>query len=95
MMARTAGDKGTSSRPIALAVMPCGLSSQARGFLVSGSLRVSGGRLKKDIRLIPDDQVHGVSFKKRAPRAIKEIKGFAIKAMVCIYLIWGSRQLTL
>ena len=27
-------------------------------------------------------QVHGVAFKKRAPRAIKEIRGFAIKAMV-------------
>lgn len=26
-------------------------------------------------------QVHGVAFKKRAPRAIKEIRGFAIKAM--------------
>lgn len=28
-------------------------------------------------------KVHGVSFKKRAPRAIKEIKDFAEKAMVC------------
>jgi large subunit ribosomal protein L31e len=27
-------------------------------------------------------QVHGVAFKKRAPRAIKEIKFFAEKAMV-------------
>lgn len=27
-------------------------------------------------------QVHGVSFKKRAPRAIKEIRSFAEKAMV-------------
>jgi large subunit ribosomal protein L31e len=27
--------------------------------------------------------VHGVAFKKRAPRAIKEIKFFAEKAMVC------------
>ena len=27
-------------------------------------------------------QVHGIAFKKRAPRAIKEIRGFAIKAMV-------------
>jgi hypothetical protein len=54
--------------------------------LVSGSLRVSGGRLKKNIRLIRVDQVHGVSFKKRAPRAIKEIKGFAEKAMVCWHL---------
>ena len=26
--------------------------------------------------------MHGVSFKKRAPRAIKEIRGFAVKAMV-------------
>jgi len=26
--------------------------------------------------------VHGVSFKKRAPRAIKEIRAFAEKAMV-------------
>jgi len=28
------------------------------------------------------DQVHGVTFKKRAPRAIKEIKKFAYQAMV-------------
>jgi large subunit ribosomal protein L31e len=28
------------------------------------------------------EQVHGVSFKKRAPRAIKEIRAFAEKAMV-------------
>jgi hypothetical protein len=27
-------------------------------------------------------KVHGVSFKKRAPRAIKEIKAFAEQAMV-------------
>ena len=27
-------------------------------------------------------QMHGVTFKKRAPRAIKEIKEFAYKAMV-------------
>lgn len=27
--------------------------------------------------------MHGVAFKKRAPRAIKEIRGFAVKAMVC------------
>jgi hypothetical protein len=47
------------------------------------SLQVSGGRLKKNIRLIHwGQQVHGVSFKKRAPRAIKEIRGFAEKAMV-------------
>lgn len=26
--------------------------------------------------------MHGVSFKKRAPRAIKEIRAFAVKAMV-------------
>ncbi|MCJ1422438.1 60S ribosomal protein L31 [Sticta canariensis] len=26
-------------------------------------------------------RVHGISFKKRAPRAIKEIRGFAVKAM--------------
>ena len=26
--------------------------------------------------------MHGVSFKKRAPRAIKEIREFAVKAMV-------------
>lgn len=29
------------------------------------------------------EQLHGVSFKKRAPRAIKEIKAFAHQAMVC------------
>jgi large subunit ribosomal protein L31e len=28
-------------------------------------------------------QLHGVTFKKRAPRAIKEIKKFATKSMVC------------
>lgn len=27
-------------------------------------------------------QLHGVTFKKRAPRAIKEIKAFATKSMV-------------
>jgi len=41
-----------------------------------------------------------VSFKKRAPRAIKEIKAFAEKAMVCAYfftavvrtgvVVWGK-----
>ena len=35
-------------------------------------------------------QVHGVSFKKRAPRAIKEIRGFAEKAMVCGFLSRGT-----
>jgi len=50
--------------------------------IVPGSLRVSGGRLKRNIRLILDDQIHGASFKKRAPRAIKEIRDFATKAMV-------------
>lgn len=33
--------------------------------------------------------MHGVSFKKRAPRAIKEIREFAVKAMVsflCLFL---------
>lgn len=29
-------------------------------------------------------KLHGVTFKKRAPRAIKEIKSFATKAMVRI-----------
>jgi len=35
--------------------------------------------------------VHGVSFKKRAPRAIKAIKGFAEKAMVgsIFFLVLG------
>ncbi len=28
-------------------------------------------------------QLHGVTFKKRAPKAIKEIKAFAYKSMVC------------
>jgi hypothetical protein len=45
-------------------------------------VRVSGGRLKENIRLIQWLQVHGVSFKKRAPKAIKEIRAFAEKAMV-------------
>lgn len=30
------------------------------------------------------EQLHGVTFKKRAPKAIKEIKAFAFKAMVRI-----------
>ena len=30
-------------------------------------------------------QVHGVQFKKRAPRAIKEIRKFAEKAMVSFF----------
>lgn len=37
--------------------------------------------------------MHGVSFKKRAPRAIKEIRAFAVKAMVCCFIfpeIWVS-----
>lgn len=36
--------------------------------------------------------MHGVSFKKRAPRAIKAIKGFAEKAMVwfCFFLCLGG-----
>lgn len=29
--------------------------------------------------------MHGVSFKKRAPRAIKEIREFAVKAMVSFW----------
>ncbi len=35
--------------------------------------------------------MHGVSFKKRAPRAIKAIKGFAEKAMVgsIFFLVLG------
>ena len=34
--------------------------------------------------------MHGVSFKKRAPRAIKEIREFAVKAMVsfCSWSLW-------
>jgi hypothetical protein len=31
-------------------------------------------------------QVHGVAFKKRAPKAIKEIKAFAEQSMVCGFL---------
>ncbi|KAL8656373.1 MAG: hypothetical protein Q9210_000300 [Variospora velana] len=31
--------------------------------------------------VVSREQVHGVSFKKRAPRAIKEIRDFAVKAM--------------
>jgi large subunit ribosomal protein L31e len=34
--------------------------------------------------------VHGVSFKKRAPRAIKEIRAFAEKAMVCSHPLYPS-----
>ena len=33
-------------------------------------------------RLSSPRQLHGVTFKKRAPRAIKEIKAFAKRAMV-------------
>ncbi len=40
--------------------------------------------------------MHGVSFKKRAPRAIKEIREFAVKAMVSVcpffvacFTLWG------
>ena len=29
-----------------------------------------------------DSQLHGVTFKKRAPKAIKEIKAFATQSMV-------------
>ena len=32
--------------------------------------------------------MHGVSFKKRAPRAIKEIREFAVKAMVSFVLFF-------
>ena len=31
--------------------------------------------------------MHGVSFKKRAPRAIKEIREFAVKAMVSLFVV--------
>ncbi|KAK3722679.1 60S ribosomal protein L31B [Vermiconidia calcicola] len=42
----------------------------------------SGGRLKKRTwKSLTGYQIHGVSFKKRAPRAIKEIREFAAKAM--------------
>jgi large subunit ribosomal protein L31e len=37
----------------------------------------------EDELLIITLQLHGVTFKKRAPRAIKEIKKFAHQAMVC------------
>jgi large subunit ribosomal protein L31e len=37
------------------------------------------GRSKKTDQIV---QLHGVTFKKRAPRAIKEIKKFATKSMV-------------
>jgi len=48
-------------------------------------LMASDGRLRKELNLttMRVQQVHGVSFKKRAPRAIKEIRSFAEKAMVC------------
>lgn len=32
--------------------------------------------------MLTDVKMHGVTFKKRAPRAIKEIKAFAFQAMV-------------
>jgi hypothetical protein len=67
----------------------------AQSVLVSGSLRVSGGRLKRNIRLILDDQIHGASFKKRAPRAIKEIRDFATKAMVGCYPVAIGRMRSL
>ena len=37
-------------------------------------------------------QVHGVTFKKRAPRAIKAIKEFAEKAMVCLATFISQAQ---
>ena len=33
--------------------------------------------------------MHGVSFKKRAPRAIKEIREFAVKAMVSFFTLFS------
>ena len=37
--------------------------------------------------------MHGVSFKKRAPRAIKEIREFAVKAMVSPFVLacWEAK----
>jgi hypothetical protein len=37
---------------------------------------------KTDQEFLQNPQVHGISFKKRAPRAIKEIKKFAELSMV-------------
>jgi hypothetical protein len=39
-------------------------------------------------------KIHGVSFKKRAPRAIKEIKAFATQAMVRFPSHQGRRRTT-
>lgn len=33
-----------------------------------------------------EKQIHGATFKKRAPKAIKEVKDFAKKAMVIVTL---------
>lgn len=38
------------------------------------------------------EQMHGVTFKKRAPRAIKEIKAFAHKSMVRIEHLLPGRD---
>jgi large subunit ribosomal protein L31e len=37
---------------------------------------------KKELSLTAIPQLHGATFKKRAPKAIKEIKDFATKSMV-------------
>ncbi|TQS33014.1 hypothetical protein Golomagni_06656 [Golovinomyces magnicellulatus] len=44
-----------------------------------------GTQDKRNERQLTGLKLHGVSFKKRAPRAIREIKDFATKAMVRYY----------
>lgn len=42
------------------------------------------GILVRAALTVPPQQLHGATFKDRAPKAIKEIKKFATLAMVCI-----------
>jgi ribosomal protein L31E len=53
------------------------LSTSTRGYVY-----YEGDRVGEREVLMKVLQLHGVTFKKRAPRAIKEIKAFATKAMV-------------
>merc|ERR1712216_794504 len=41
----------------------------------------SGEAVTREYTINLHKRLHGISFKKRAPRAIKEIKAFAVKAM--------------
>jgi large subunit ribosomal protein L31e len=49
--------------------------------------------VRRDISTDKIAQLHGVTFKKRAPRAIKEIKAFATKSMVRTDRLETERQI--